>query len=100
MNRFMNILYAGKPLPHGRGSVTYSRTLLLRITIALIPGLLVLNAADWPRFRGLNGSGVGDAKDLPAEFGKSKNVIWKAAVPPGVSSPVLLANRVFLTAAS
>jgi outer membrane protein assembly factor BamB len=74
--------------------------LLLRITIALIPGLLVLNAADWPRFRGPNGSGVGDAKDLPVEFGKSKNVIWKAAVPPGVSSPVLLANRVFLTAAS
>ena len=55
-------------------------------------------AADWPQFRGPNASGVSTASDLPAEFGPTKNVIWKTALPPGHSSPVLSADRIFLTA--
>jgi len=53
--------------------------------------------ADWPQFRGLNGSGVGDARHLPAEFGPDKNVVWKTALPLGYSSPVISGNRIFLT---
>jgi len=56
-------------------------------------------ASDWMRFRGPNGSGVADAKNLPQEIGPSSNVIWKAAVPPGHSSPILVGDRIFLTAA-
>lgn len=52
----------------------------------------------WPRFRGPNGSGVSDAKRLPAEFGPEQNVIWKTAIPPGHSSPILSRRHVFLTA--
>ena len=54
--------------------------------------------ADWPRFRGPNGSGVGESAGLPVEFGPGKNVAWKAAVPFGQSSPVVAGGRVFLTA--
>ncbi len=57
-----------------------------------------LTAADWPRFRGPNGSGVGEEANLPAEFGPERNVAWKVAVPFGRSSPVVVAGRIFLTA--
>lgn len=53
---------------------------------------------DWPQFRGPNSSGVSTAANLPAEFGPDKNVVWKTPLPPGHSSPVLTADRIFLTA--
>jgi hypothetical protein len=61
--------------------------------IVLIAALL---AADWPRFRGPNGSGVGDPSAAPTELAKS--VLWKLPLPPGHSSPILSGTRIFLTA--
>lgn len=55
-------------------------------------------AVDWLRFRGPNGTGVADGPALPAQFGAAKNLAWKASVPFGRSSPVVTADRVFLTA--
>ena len=57
-----------------------------------------LGGAEWPQFRGVNARGVSDATNLPVEFGPTKNVIWKTALPAGHSSPVLSADRIFLTA--
>ncbi len=57
-----------------------------------------LIGADWPQFRGPNASGVSDATHLPVQFGPSKNVIWKTDLPPGHSSPVISADRIFVTA--
>ncbi len=65
--------------------------------IALLP-LTRAVAEDWPQFRGPNGTGVSASTGLPEEFGPNKNVIWKTALPPGHSSPVLTRNRVFVTA--
>ncbi|MGH9962509.1 MAG: PQQ-binding-like beta-propeller repeat protein, partial [Pyrinomonadaceae bacterium] len=53
---------------------------------------------DWLQFRGPNGSGVAEGFTLPAEFGANKNLAWKTAVPFARSSPVVTADRVFLTA--
>ncbi len=53
---------------------------------------------DWSRFRGPNGTGVVETTALPDAIGPSTNVVWKTALPPGHSSPVLTASRVFLTA--
>lgn len=53
---------------------------------------------DWLMFRGPNGTGVADGPTLPAQFGATKNLAWKASVPFGRSSPVVTADRVFLTA--
>lgn len=54
-------------------------------------------AADWPRFRGPNGSGVAADTPLPDKVGPSQSVVWKTALPPGHSSPVLVGDRIFLT---
>ncbi len=62
--------------------------------------ICLLAASDWPQFRGPNAFGVSDTTGLPTEFGPSKNVVWRTALPPGHSSPVLSADRIFLTAFS
>src|ERR1043166_244871 len=50
----------------------------------------------WPQFRGPNSSGLGRGKP-PVHFGPSQNVRWKTAVGSGLSSPIIWADRVFLT---
>jgi outer membrane protein assembly factor BamB len=52
---------------------------------------------DWPRFRGPNGSGIAAARGLPIHFGPETNLAWRTAVPAGNSSPIVLADRVYLT---
>src|SRR6188768_2675917 len=57
-------------------------------------------AENWSRFRGPNGTGVSTATNLPVEFGPESHVKWKAAVPPGHSSPVFTDSHIFLSAHS
>ncbi len=56
------------------------------------------NTNEWTQFRGPNGSGVAEGVALPAEFNAKKNLVWKTAIPFARSSPVVTADRVFLTA--
>ena len=53
----------------------------------------------WSRFRGPNGHGVSSSTGLPVTFGEKENVVWRAAVPMGHSSPVVFGDAVYLTAA-
>jgi outer membrane protein assembly factor BamB len=70
------------------------------IPLVAATACLISAAADWPQFRGPNAFGVSDTTGLPTEFGPDKNEIWRTALPPGHSSPVLSADRIFLTAFS
>lgn len=54
-------------------------------------------ADDWSQFRGPNGTGISNTTHLPVEFGPERNVIWKTALPPGHSSPILGRDRIFMT---
>ena len=64
----------------------------------LEPAALAVTSDDgWRRFRGPNGQGVSDSVGLPVEFGPGKNVVWSTTLPPGHSSPVQTAARIFLT---
>jgi outer membrane protein assembly factor BamB len=53
---------------------------------------------DWSRFRGPNGSGISSATNVPTEFGPQKNLLWRLPLPPGHSSPILVGDRIYLTA--
>jgi outer membrane protein assembly factor BamB len=54
--------------------------------------------APWPQWRGPGGLGVSSDTGAPTEWGPDRNVAWKTAIPGrGHSSPVVAANRVFLT---
>lgn len=54
--------------------------------------------ANWPRFRGLNGSGISLEKGLPLEWNTTKNIVWKTELPgPGASSPITWDNHIYLT---
>ena len=68
----------------------------------LLPVLLLFLAdgagGDWPRFRGPNGSGIQDTGGLPAQISATSNVLWKSALPPGYSSPIVSGDRIFVTA--
>ena len=50
----------------------------------------------WPQFRGPKSSGIGEGRP-PVHFGPDQNVLWKAAVGSGLSSPSVWEGRIFLT---
>ncbi len=55
--------------------------------------------AEWPGWRG-DGTGVSPEKNLPTEWTANTNVRWHVALPgPGNSSPIVWADRVFITQA-
>ena len=67
--------------------------------IALVMALAL--ADDWGQFRGPTGLGVSAETGIPVEWSKDKGVAWTADLPGvGLSSPVVAAGRVFVTATS
>ncbi len=74
------------------------------LVIGLISSVVILTttagAANWPQWRGPNGSGVSTEKNLPAEWNPNKNIKWKTPIAGrGHSSPVVWENKIFLTTA-
>ncbi len=55
-------------------------------------------AADWQQFRGPRGSGVADDQKPPVKFGPKENLAWKVPVPAGASSPIVVGDKIVLTA--
>src|SRR5262245_65654447 len=77
----------------------YEVTVLRRFPILpLVLCVPLASAGDWPQFRGPEGTGVSADRGLPVEVVPQKNVIWKTALPPGHSSPILAGPRIFVTA--
>lgn len=55
-------------------------------------------SGNWPQWRGPNGSGISNEKNLPTEWSTEKNIVWKTPLPGrGHSSPIIWGNRIFLT---
>jgi outer membrane protein assembly factor BamB len=55
-------------------------------------------SAQWRQFRGPLANGVGEATDLPIEFGATQNLQWRMPLPgPGASSPIVVGEQVFVT---
>src|SRR5690242_14586908 len=67
------------------------------VTALLVSSL----AADWTHCRGSDSTGVCSGDAVPLHFGRKQHLAWQADLPGrGLSSPVLVGNRVFLTASS
>jgi outer membrane protein assembly factor BamB len=74
------------------------RLLMLGLAFA---GLGFARAGDWPQFRGPNLSGVSEETGLPERWGPGETIRWAAELPGrGVSCPVVVGGRVYLTANS
>jgi outer membrane protein assembly factor BamB len=72
----------------------------LLVTISFLCAATAPRAGDWTQFRGPNGTGRADAKDLPLTWSDTENVRWKTAVHgKGWSSPVVWGDQVWLTTA-
>ena len=67
--------------------------------VVLVLSASTTYAGDWSRFRGPNGTGISqDEKPVPTKWSPSENLKWKQGLPgPGVSSPIVVGNRVFVT---
>ena len=75
------------------GVITRCLSTFLVVTFSL-PAV----GADWPRFRGPNGSATSDERGLPLTWSDGQNVVWKTDLPgPGASSPITTGDCVFIT---
>jgi outer membrane protein assembly factor BamB len=79
----------------------HQRSLWFSLTLAfLFLGPSLAGAGNWPRFRGPNGTGISDEKNVPVQW-TSADIQWKTAIPGiGHSSPIVWGDRVFLQSAS
>ncbi|HMV49297.1 MAG TPA: PQQ-binding-like beta-propeller repeat protein [Blastocatellia bacterium] len=74
---------------------------IIPLLLLLLFSLAAQAADDWPQFRGPEGTGHSDARDLPQEWSETKNIVWKTAIHDrGWSSPVVYGKQVWLTSAS
>jgi outer membrane protein assembly factor BamB len=75
--------------------------LFTTLTLSIVFGV-VSQAADhqlvWPQFRGPGAAGIAENQNPPIEMGPEKNLKWKVAVPSGLSSPIVVGDRLVLTA--
>ena len=75
----------------------------MKQTIALTAFLslaFTLAANDWQNWRGPNYNGATEAKGLPVKFSKTENIAWSTPMPgPSAATPIILGDRIFLTAA-
>jgi len=55
----------------------------------------------WPLWRGPSGQGLVDGTGYPSTWSDTKNIVWRVQVPGrGHSSPIVWADRIFLTTAA
>src|SRR5262245_52790104 len=71
----------------------------LCVALALLLGFSTfVPAADWPQFRGPDGSGRAVLEgQFPADIAPTKHVLWKTELPLGHSSPAIVGDKIFLT---
>ena len=71
---------------------------LVVLLLAVVP---LCSGADWLQFRGTDNTSCSEESNLPTEFADGKNLVWRVDLPGrGPASPIVVGNRVFVTASS
>ncbi len=71
-----------------------------RLTVAMMLALTVpvVLSANWPQWRGPQGTGTSDERNLPVTWSATENVAWRADLGGvGVSSPIVVGSMVIVT---
>jgi len=77
-----------------------SRRVVAVVGGGLLSAALVTQALadNWPQWRGPNLDGVSREKDLPVQWSKTENVLWRLPLPgPAGATPVVWGDRLYLT---
>ena len=75
----------------------YFKAILFSLICFLVSANCIVHAEDWTRFRGTSATGVSD-KAAPVNWSPTKNIKWSTELPgAGVSCPILVADKVFVT---
>ena len=60
----------------------------------------IVDAGNWPQWRGPDGQGVSTEKNLPTVWSATKNIKWKTPIAGRAhSSPIVWGNKIFVTTA-
>src|SRR4051812_34322049 len=68
-------------------------------SMALVGATTTLSAENWPQWRGPGSQGISNEANIATEWSATRNVVWKAELPNGHSSPIVWNDRIFVTAA-
>lgn len=72
---------------------------MIAVALACLP--FVSRAENWPSFRGPTRQGISHEKNLPLHWAAASNVVWQTPIPGlAWSSPIVWADRLFLTSAT
>jgi outer membrane protein assembly factor BamB len=75
----------------------------IRVAVAAILAVAVFStnsgrAADWPQWRGPEGTGISSEKDLPIVWHEKRGIVWKTPLPEwGTSTPAIWQDAIFVT---
>lgn len=68
------------------------------VLVLLGTSISSLRAETWPGFRGAEGTGVSNEKNLPVEWSSSEDLQWDTKLPGiGNSSPAVTSDRIYVT---
>lgn len=80
-------------------SISIHGSLRLLFLVAVLLSISA-GAGNWPGWRGSDGSGISNEKNLPVRWSASENVRWRIALPDrGNSTPIVWGDRIFITQA-
>ena len=72
----------------------------LGVLAVIVFSFAVVQAENWPQWRGPSLNGISNEKNLPVKWTTEENVVWKVAMP-GLSgaTPIIWRDRIFLNVA-
>ena len=84
--------------PSLAGGMVYGCLTQTALSLLCVFAANISFAANWPSWRGLQGTGICEEKNLPVKWSATENIKWRVALPErGNSTPIVWNERVFLT---